>query len=311
MKHTSVAGLSIRDIEYVQAIASEGHFGRAAVLCGVSQPAISQQVQKLEAKLGIVIFERQGKHISVTENGKVFLKKADIILSTARELLELSSSLSSPMEGELRLGVIPTLGPYLMPLVLKAIKAVYPKLRLSLYEEPTETLEQLLAERKLDVILLATAPKTSSFDTVDIFFEPYIFATPEASGLKPEHPVTWPQITSSQLVLLSAEHCMRDQTIALCDLQDKQGQRMASSLEMLRQMVALGDGSALLPALSVTGNDAFGGLLTLHSVSDGKFGRQIQLLWRNSDPRAQHLNAFGAFLGDQMNTPQMQKRLQL
>ncbi len=107
----SLRGLSLRDLEYTQTIANEGHFGRAASLCGVSQPAISSQIQKLEARIGFPIFERQGKSISVTENGRIFLAKAETILNEARELLELSSSLTSPMEGELRLGVIPTLGP--------------------------------------------------------------------------------------------------------------------------------------------------------------------------------------------------------
>jgi LysR family hydrogen peroxide-inducible transcriptional activator len=311
MAHKSLVGLSLRDLEYAQTIANEGHFGRAAEICGVSQPAISKQVQKLEAKLGLTIFERQGKRISVTESGKVFLRKAGIILSEARELLALSSSLSPAMDGELRLGVIPTLGPYLMPLVLKAIRKTYPKLRLSLYEEPTEELEKLLSERKVDAAILATKPRSTTFSLINIFFEPYIFASPEGFDLEPDSSVSWLQITKSKLVLLSEEHCMRDQTMALCNLVDRPGQRVASSLEMLRQMVALGNGSALLPVLSVSGPDPFGGLVTLHPINEKTFGRQVSLIWRKSDPRAEHINRFGEFLTEQMTTPNMKNRLKL
>ncbi len=307
----SLRGLSLRDLEYTQTIANEGHFGRAASLCGVSQPAISSQIQKLEARIGFPIFERQGKSISVTENGRIFLAKAETILNEARELLELSSSLTSPMEGELRLGVIPTLGPYLLPLVLKSIKNAYPKLHLSLFEEPTIVLEQMLADRKLDIMVLATEPNSTNCGMVELFFEPYFFASPSTEGLEQGAPVSWSKIKNTKLVLLTEEHCMRSQTIALCHLIDDPGQRMASSLEMLRQMVALGDGAALLPALSVNGPDLFGGLVTTHPISDGKFGRSISLQFRNSDPRADHLKRFGEFLAAQMATRAMQKHLNL
>jgi LysR family hydrogen peroxide-inducible transcriptional activator len=311
MKLMSVVGLSLRDLEYAHTVANEGHFGRAAEICGVSQPAISKQIQKLEARLGIVIFERQGKRIFVTEYGKIFLRKAEIILAEARELLAISSSLSPALEGDLRLGVIPTLGPYLMPLVLKAIKLTYPKLRLSLYEHPTEMLESLLTERKIDAIILATEPTSQAFNTAKLFFEPFIYASPTGFDLTTGSEVNWPPDPHSQLVLLSREHCVRDQTMALCDLIDEPGQRVASSLEMLRQMVALGNGAALLPALSISGPDPFGGLVTLHPIRDKRFGRQVRLIWRKSDPRAEHIDRFGTFLAKQMAAPQMKKRLKL
>lgn len=309
MRHASVVGLSLRDLEYAQTIADEGHFGRAAEICGVSQPAISQQILKLEARLGIKIFERQGKRIFITEHGKIFLRKAEVILMEARELLMLSSSLSTEMDGNLRLGVIPTLGPYLMPLVLKAIKLTYPKLHLSLYEEPTEKLEILLDERKIDALIIATEPRKKTFDSKKLFFEPYVYASPAEFSLTPGSLVNWPPTSHSKLVLLSKEHCVRDQTMALCDLADEPGQQVASSLEMLRQMVALGNGAALLPALSVNGPDAFGGLVTLHPINDESFGRQVRAVWRKSDPQAGHINRFGAFLAEQMNTSQLKKRL--
>ncbi|WP_170362177.1 hydrogen peroxide-inducible genes activator [Ruegeria arenilitoris] len=308
-RRTSVAGLSLRDLEYIQSIAEEGHFGRAADICGVSQPAISQQVLKLEARLGFSIFERQGRHVSLTQNGRIVLQKAEILLSEARELLELSLSLSDNLEGDLKFGVLPTLGPYLLPLILKSLKAAYPKLRLSLFEEPTHVLEEMLTNRALDAALIATNPKQPALSALELFHEPFVFACPKDLDLKPNEKVRWSKVLSSQLVLLSQEHCLRDQTVAFCDRIDRPGQRVASSLEMLRQMVALGEGCALFPALSVSGPDRFGGLATTHPIADGVFGRSIRLAWRDSDPRTGSLEHFGTFIQTLMAAPEMARYL--
>lgn len=305
MNTNTLSGLSLRDLEYVQAIAREGHFARAASLCGVSQPAISQQIQKLEARLGFAIFERQGKRITVTEAGRFFVGKTHVILSEARELLELASGLTYPMRGEFRIGVIPTLGSYLLPLILKPIKNTYPEMKLIFIEEPTTILENMLSERELDVAVTATEPNSNGFSTAQLFFEPYIYTCPTEFGLQPNEPIKWAQIDKTQLLLLSEEHCLREQTIAMCDLIIQPGQRVASSLEMLRQLVAIGDGSALLPALSVSGADRFNELVTLHPIIGGKFGRNISLIWRKTDPRSEHLNQFGKLLNELMKMKQM------
>ncbi|KPD10422.1 hydrogen peroxide-inducible genes activator [Phaeobacter sp. 11ANDIMAR09] len=306
-KRTSMAGLSLRDLEYIQSIAKEGHFGRAASICGVSQPAISQQVLKLEARLGFSIFERQGKHVSLTPNGQIVFRKVEILLAEARELLELSLGLNNSLEGKLRIGVIPTLGPYLLPLVLKSIKSAYPNVQISLFEEPTQILEVMLTKRELDLALVATEPKQQMLVSLTLFFEDFIFACPKEHKENPGLPVRWSEVLASKLVLLSEEHCLRDQTIALCDRVNLPENRVASSLEMLRHMVALGEGAALFPALSVSGPDRFGGLTTLHPIDGGNFGRYIRLAWRNSDPRAEHLEQFGKFLRSQMEMPSMAK----
>ncbi|HCE71365.1 LysR family transcriptional regulator [Ruegeria pomeroyi] len=211
---TSMSGLSLRDLEYIQSIAQEGHFGAAAVGCGVSQPAISQQVLKLEARLGFAIFERQGKHVSLTPSGAQFLRKAEVVLAGARELLDMSVGLSDNLEGELRVGVISTLGPYLLPLVLGSIKSRYPQIRLRLSEEPTTVLEQMLADRELDAILIATEPKHQHLETAGLFFEPFALACPADHGRTPGQPVAWADVRGAELVLLSEEHCLRDQTMA-------------------------------------------------------------------------------------------------
>ncbi|WP_291731876.1 LysR substrate-binding domain-containing protein [Leisingera sp. F5] len=143
--------------------------------------------------------------------------------------------------------------------------------------------------------------------SLSLFHEPFILACPKELPRKPDHPVRWSEVLSSKLVLLSEEHCLRDQTMALCDRIDRPGHRVASSLEMLRQMVALGEGCALFPVLSVNGPDRFGGLVSLHSIEDGNFGREVRLLWRNSDPRAENLEKFGTFIRSQMDARAMVK----
>lgn len=249
--------------------------------------------------------------MSLTPNGRIVLRKAAHLLAEARELLDLSAGLCDDLEGELRLGVIPTLGPYLLPLILKSIKTHFPKVQLKLFEEPTLVLEQMLAERALDAALTASDPKQDHLDTQPLFFEPFVLACPMGVADDPTQAVSLAQVMQSDLVLLSQEHCLRDQTMALCHMADLQGQRVASSLEMLRHFVALGEGSALFPVLSVAGPDRFGGLATLHPVTGNPVGRHVRLTWRNSDPRAEHLGQFGAFIQSHMKTPPMQNRLSL
>ncbi len=257
--------------------------------------------------MGFPIFERHGKHVSLTLNGQIVVRKAEILLAEARELLELSLGLNNSLEGELRIGVIPTLGPYLLPLILKSLKSAYPKVQISLFEEPTRILEEMLMKRELDTALTAPEPRQQILASLTLFFEHFILACPKVMKKNPDRPVPWSAVLASKLVLLSEEHCLRDQTMALCDRIDRPGHRVASSLEMLRQMVALGEGAALFPALSVSGPDRFGGLATLHPIGDGNFQRNIRLVWRNSDPRSEYLKQFGKFISSQMEVPAMTK----
>ncbi|MEP2732467.1 MAG: LysR substrate-binding domain-containing protein [Ascidiaceihabitans sp.] len=310
-KTTSVSGLSLRDLEYVQSVAQHGNFGMAASVCGVSQPAISQQIMKLEARLGFSIFERQGKHVALTPNGRIVLRKADLLLNEAREFLDLSVSLNNRFDGELKVGVIPTLGPYLLPLILKSLRTDYPNVQWNLFEEPTQTLEQMLADRELDVAFIATAPKQEHLACTDLFFEPFVFASPIELNRVPDSPIEMVEVMQSKLVLLSQEHCLTDQTVALCNLPGLQGQRVASSLEMLRHFVALGEGAALFPVLSVGTPDRFGGLATLHPISEKNIGRQVRLVWRKSDPRTEYIADFGAFIGEKMANSPMKDHLTL
>lgn len=294
--HQSLSGLSLRDFEYIQAVARNKSFGQAAIDCGISQPAISQQIRKLEARLGFPIFDRSAHSFYVTSAGEMILKKIDVILTEARALLDATASLDDPMEGELRLGIIPTLGPYLMPHILRAIRDQFPNLKLNLVEAPTQDLEEMVLTRQLDLVFLATVPESDELESQHWFDESYVLACPEEYELKEQISIQWSRFDQSELLLPSAEHCMRDQTMGFCNLATASGRRVGSSLEMLRQMVAAGEGVALLPALSVLGSDGINGLITYHPIAGNPLERAVQVCWRKNDYRIDAFTGFLSFL---------------
>jgi LysR family hydrogen peroxide-inducible transcriptional activator len=286
LRHLS--GLSLRDLEYASTIGQSGSFVRAAEICGVSQPALSQQIKKLEHLLGVQIFERQGRQVLPTEAGTLILQKADEILARARGLFEIGANLANPLMGDVHLGVIPTIGPYFMPRALPALRRGFPDLRLHPYEDTTDNLMALLKNRKLDIALIAAPSEQADIASATLCFEPFVLACPVGHKLACDAPVAARDLDGLDLLMLSREHCLRDQTLALCNLQAKDGGRVASSLEMLRQMVAVGEGCALLPALAVSDMRAMEALIKIRSVADTGFGRHLTLVWRSSDPRGSY-----------------------
>jgi len=298
LRHLS--GLSLRDLEYASTIAQTGSFVRAAEICGVSQPALSQQIKKLEYLLGVKLFERQGRRVQPTHAGRLILQKADDILAQARGLFEIGANLTNPLMGDVHMGVIPTIGPYFMPHVLPALRRGFPDLRLYPYEDTTGNLMTLLRERKIDVALIAAPGEHADISSAAIYFEPFVLACPLGHALAIPASVPAQDLNGLELLMLSREHCLRDQTLALCNLPRVDGERLASSLEMLRQMVAVGEGCALLPALAVSDMRAMAGLIVIRPVADQNFGRQVTLVWRRSDPRGEYFQQLADFLHKQM-----------
>lgn len=317
----TLAGLSLRDLEYAITIAEEQSFGRAATICAVSQPAISQQIKKLEALLGLTLFERRGRRVIVTAEGQQVLERAKILLSDARGLFEIASNLTDPLKGDIRLGVIPTLGPYFMPHILRPLRHEFPELRLRPYEDTTDNLLAQLRAHKIDIALIAAPATRSDISSTTVFFEPFVLACPVGHALAKPAPLPEDQLATLDLLMLSREHCLRDQTIALCNIPPNQGTRVASSLEMLRQMIAVGEGCALLPALAATNLDTLSSnsahntalntvqnLVAIRPIAAPAataFGRQVTMIWRSSDPRQEPFQLLARFLQSRMETPQM------
>ena len=304
MSETGFAGLSLRDLEYAIAVADVRHFGRAAERCGVSQPALSEQIRKLETLLRLTLFERSRKSVEVTAEGAAVLRQARTVLQEARNLLDVARAHGDPLAGPLRLGVIPTLGPYYLPAVLPALRGTYPALALRLEEGMTDQILDRLRANNLDLVLIALPAPVGGLASEALFFEPFQIVAPESHALAHCGQVSVEDLRADDFLLLEEGHCLRDQAVALCGAQPRRAGRAASSLEMLRHMIAAGEGFSLLPALSVRDRPDLDGLAAVRpaqtiATGGGEAampGRTIGLAWRARDPRSIAFRRFAEFL---------------
>ncbi|GJD82550.1 LysR substrate-binding domain-containing protein [Methylobacterium haplocladii] len=289
-----VAGLSLRDLEYVVAIADETHFGRAAERCNVSQPTLSVQVRKLEETLGLVLFERSNRRVLLTEAGQAIVRQARIVLAEAQRLLAMASEgRGSPLTGRLVLAAIQTLGPYYFPLVLRRLRAEFPMLSLALSEARTAEILEGVRDGRIDAALVSLPIPASGLTVSPLFEEPFLLACPTDHALA-EGALDARRIAGPDLLLLDEGNCLRDQTIAACGAGSVTG-RHATSLETLRSMVAAGAGYTLLPALAAPSDPDPSGLVVTRRFAAGGPGRTVALAWRSSDPRAGGLAHLAAF----------------
>lgn len=249
--------MNLGDLRYLVAVADHRHFGRAAEACFVSQPTLSTQIKKLERELGVDLFERHPRQVLLTSAGERIVDHARAVLAETDTIRDVARRARNPEGGTLRVGVFPTLGPYLLPHIVPVIHQRFPDLELLLVEEKTEVVLRQLAEGKLDVGVLAQPVDMSHLDELPMFEEEFLLAVPV------DHPLATSasgaglsdlSVLEGETVLLLADgHCLRDQALSVCQLagaSERAGFR-ATSLETLRQMVAAGVGITLLPALSV------------------------------------------------------------
>ncbi|MDR3514613.1 MAG: LysR substrate-binding domain-containing protein [Azospirillaceae bacterium] len=290
----SFGGLSFRDLEYLVAVAEHRHFGRAAAWCGVSQPGLSAQVAKVEAVLGVAVFERTGKGAVPTRFGDQVLQHAVAVLAQARALLDLPKAWTEAPAGPLALGAIQTLGPYLFPHILRPLRDRFPALELRLEEGRTEGLLADLRAARLDAVLLALPAGDPSLTEVPLFFEPFVVAAPSDwhRDIDPG--------SDDGLLLLEEGHCLRDQALAACAApRSAPGRRHATGLETLRHMVASGAGWTLMPALAAGATTTMAGLIQYqHQPAGTSLGRTIGMVWRRRDTRAAHHIMIADFLRD-------------
>ncbi len=292
----TLAGLSLRDLEYAVAVGRLRHFGRAAEQCGVSQSALSEQIRKLEAILGVALFERTRRRVEPTPRGALLLRRAEAVLAEARFLIAAAQHAAEPLSGELRLGVIATLGPYYLPGLLGALRARFPRLQLRLTEARTAELLQQVRRGELDAALLALPADDAELSAQALFFEPFHLVCPAQHVLSQMARVTLADLDRDGMLLLEEGHCLRDQALALCGTAAAGSPaRFASSLEMLRNMIAAGEGFSLLPLLATAGRAA-DGLTHCRKLDDPAAGRTIGLCWRRSDPRGEEFRTLAALL---------------
>ena len=271
--------MNIRDLKYLVAVADHRHFGKAAEACFVSQPALSMQIKKLEDTLGVLLIERTSKQLFFTEIGKLIVQQARDILYRVETLQEMANQSKDPFSGELHLGIIPTVAPYLLPIIIPGLSTLFPKLTLYLVEDTTLNLLTKLNEGKLDAALLAL-PVEGDFIVHSLFDEEFLLAVPLGHPLAIQKTTNFSDLENKTLLLLEDGHCLRDQALAVCHRANASESKnfRATSLETLRHMVAAGVGITLMPKLSCRSND---GVSYIPFTSPIPM-RTIGLIWRKS-----------------------------
>ncbi|MBX3200036.1 MAG: hydrogen peroxide-inducible genes activator [Labilithrix sp.] len=276
--------LSIRQLQYVVAIADTLGFHRAAARCGVSQPTLSSQVQKLEEVLGVRVFERDKRRVLVTAAGAAVVAHARRVLVAVDDLVSAAAEAADPFAGTFRVGVIPTVAPYLLPFVTPAIATRWPRLRLALVEEKTADLLTGLRSGALDAGLLALVDGMDDLDRAAVLEDPFVAAVPRAHPLARRRTVSLGDLEDQPVLLLEDGHCLRTQALSLCQRAGAtETDLRATSLATLVQMVSSGAGVTLLPSIAVDVENRRG-QLAVRPLSGRPQGRTLCLAWRKAAP---------------------------
>ena len=285
--------MNLQELTYFVAVAEHRHFGRAAQACNVSQPTLSGQLLKLEQQLGVTLFERNNRRVSITPVGEQILEHARRALEEAGLVESLAETSRDQLVGPLKLGVIPTLAPYLIPLILGPLREAYPRLTIELWEDITVSLLERLRSQRLDAALLATEIPESDLTTVDLFDEPFLAALPASHRLASRKKIDVADLADDLLVLADG-HCLAGQAREACGRSRRSGdahpQRalQAASLETLANLVAAGYGTTLAPQLAASSMERRGVVLRPLAA---KPSRTIRLASRPTFPRPRALQA--------------------
>ncbi len=276
--------MNLRDLKYLIALADHKHFGRAAAACFVSQPTLSTQIRKLEEELGVALFERAPRKVMLTPVGIDIAERARRIVNDVEQMKEAARRNQRPEAGTVRLGIFPTLGPYLLPHVIPGIRRRFPDLQLLLVEEKSDLLLARLREGRLDAVLLAEPVHDDQLHAEFLFEEPFLLAVPEQHPFARRQSLSVDDLADQDLLLLEDGHCLRQQTLDVCHLAgaSEKSEFRATSLETLRQMVAANVGVTLLPTLSVQPPVAQSPSIRLLPFKDTQPSRRIAMFWRRS-----------------------------
>lgn len=279
--------ISLKQMRYALAVARTAHFGRAAEACGVSQPALSQQILALEGLCGTPLFDRLKTGVRLTPFGKEFIDLARAATESADKVNSFALDHGGKPARPLRFGLIPTVAPYLLPEIFPALTQNLPDLRFAISEGRTETLLEGLDDGSLDIALIATEPPQDGprLTVETLFDDPFVLATPRNEAA--DGPVSLTALAPERILLLDEGHCFRDQTISACRLDGERSSRTfaATSLSTIVQFVANGQGVTLLPQIALT-KEASDPRIAVHKLSEPGAGRRLQLVWREATPFA-------------------------
>lgn len=289
--------MTLTELRYIIAVAREKHFGRAAEACFVSQPTLSVSIKKLESELGVVIFERGGSEISLTPIGENIVQQAQRVLDAANQIKEIADQGRDPLRGALRLGVIYTIGPYLLPRIIKSMIDCYPEMPLILQENFTVRLLEMMRTGEIDVAVLAEPFDTTGLDTLPLYDEDFVVAVPRQHSWAKKQQIASIDLKQETMLLLGVGHCFRDQVLEVCPEAARFAANSAgiqktfegSSLETIRHMVAEGLGITVLPRMSISMDDD--SLLKFIPFASPVPNRRIVLAWRKSFSRDRAIDA--------------------
>lgn len=291
--------MNLRDLEYLVALAEERHFRKAAEKCFVSQPTLSGQLRKLEEELGVLLMERTSRRVLFTPAGEAITAQARRVLAATKELRDIARTFTEPMSGELHIGLIPTVGPYLLPYIIPALKQHFPELHIYLYEAQTQVLLKQLADGELDCLILARLDNMDNFGALPLYDEPMLLALPADHPWAGRDSIALGELKGEKLLMLEDGHCLREQAMGFCFAAGigEDSHFQATSLETLRNMVAAGSGLTLIPRLAVSRHNGELGVKYL-SVTDPEPSRNIALLYRLHSVRRPCFNEMAKVIGE-------------
>ena len=283
--------MTLTELRYIVAVARERHFGRAANSCFVSQPTLSVAVKKLEDELGVALFERAAGDVTVTPTGTLIIEQAQRVLEEVSVVKQLAEQGKDPLAGTLRLGVIYTIGPYLLPHLIPRLRELAPQMQLLLEENYTARLSEMLKQGEIDLAILAEPFHEGGISTQALYDEDFVVATPKGHDWEQLTSIASEQLSDENVLLLSPGNCFRDQVLQTCSDLNRESMSVGSlqrtlqgsSLTTIRHMVAGGIGVTVLPATSVSAADD--SLLSVRPFSEPVPSRRVILAWRRNFPR--------------------------
>ncbi len=289
---------SIRQLEYFVAVAKHLNFREAAASCHVTQPALSTQLQQLEALLGVQLFERDTRRVVATAAGVSLAKEAHTILDATDRLLDMARASGKPLTGRLRLGAIPTVAPYLLPLVIQAVRKAFPELVLLLTEDQTDRLVAQLHGGDLDVLLLALDVDLLGATEKQLFGDPFVLACPKDHPLATKEVLSEPDLDGQTVLLLEDGHCLRTHALPICKASGmvEYADFRATSLGTLLQMVSSGIGITLIPEMAIGQEQQRNPDVVFRPFDEGGPSRRIGLAWRKSSARSDEFESLGEMI---------------
>jgi len=284
--------MNIRELEYLIAVDEERNFHRAAERCFVSQPTLSGQLKKLEQELGIQLIDRSNRQVSMTEAGNTVLELARNVIRDTNSIKDIALYYQDPMVGDVRVGIIPTIAPYLLPIIMPHLHNHFKNLKLWLYEYQTHILLEKLQKAELDCLILALPIDKHDFVELDMFREPFRLAVNRDQLLAKKKQLNMGDIAQKKLLLLEEGHCLRGHILDVCMLAGAKEQEhyQATSLETLRHMVGEGMGMTLMPELAVPKKTSNADDIRYIEFSDPKPTRRIGMLYRKNSYREETFN---------------------